>query len=191
MELKTLDENLPEARRKYLEYRAACKENLNATDVALKNAYREVAKGTQVFSLLEVLREAGLDEDRRPRLAFAQANAEFCFCEVQWTGAAKLRWVDDNWTTARRHCRKFEEGFFPRLGSSYEPTVRGRAIMPSIPPELRPPQRALHRYHILWDAVWTPDPPVDPVLCKHLGKDLYAVVAVWDLTDLERAVLRR
>lgn len=31
--------------------------------------------------------------------------------------------------------------------------------------------------------------PVDPALLKHIGGDLYAVVATWDLTDLERAVL--
>ena len=190
MELTTLDEELPTARRKYLEYRAACKQNPNADDEALKNAYREVAKGKQVFSLLEVLQEAGLDEDRRPRLAFAQANSQFCWCAIQSDGSAKLRWVENRWTRGRRNCREFEPGFFPDLGDGWQLPITGRAIVPSVPPLLRP-QKSLHRYHILWDAVWTKDPPVDPVLCKHLGRDLYAVVAVWDLTDLERAVLRR
>jgi hypothetical protein len=32
-------------------------------------------------------------------------------------------------------------------------------------------------------------PPEDPALLKHIGGDLYAVLAVWNLTELERAVL--
>lgn len=42
---------------------------------------------------------------------------------------------------------------------------------------------------ILWEAEWQAVPPKDPALLRHLGGDLYAVVAVWDLTELERAVL--
>lgn len=29
----------------------------------------------------------------------------------------------------------------------------------------------------------------DPALLKHIGGDLYAVLATWDLTELERSVL--
>lgn len=32
-------------------------------------------------------------------------------------------------------------------------------------------------------------PPGDPALLKHMGGDLYAILAVWDLSPLERAVL--
>jgi hypothetical protein len=44
---------------------------------------------------------------------------------------------------------------------------------------------------VLWEADWKvhPVPPGDPALLKHIGGDLYAVVAVWDLTPLEQAVL--
>src|SRR5438046_3023240 len=39
------------------------------------------------------------------------------------------------------------------------------------------------------DVTWQEMPPEDPALLKHIGGDLYAVVAVWNLTELERAVL--
>lgn len=63
--------------------------------------------------------------------------------------------------------------------------------MPTIPPKLRPKRGQLGLYHLLFEAEWglDPDPPVDPALVRHLGGDLYAVLAVWDLTDVERAVL--
>ena len=45
-------------------------------------------------------------------------------------------------------------------------------------------------FHILWEVEqWDPTPPVDPALVRHIRGDLWAVIAMWDLTELERAVL--
>jgi hypothetical protein len=60
-------------------------------------------------------------------------------------------------------------------------------VVPSIPPRLRPPS-ALADYFILWEAAWE-SIPTDPMLLRRLSGSLYAALAVWDLTDLERAVL--
>jgi len=52
------------------------------------------------------------------------------------------------------------------------------------------PKTKLEGFHTLWEVeTWTLEPPRDPVLLRRLGGDLYVVLAVWDLTDLERAVL--
>lgn len=82
----------------------------------------------------------------------------------------------------------FPAGTFSRDGlPDYQ--LRGyRALVPLIPPNLRP-ARALVRYVILFEAEWEPVPPTDPLLLRHLHGDLYAVLAAWDLTPLERAVL--
>lgn len=63
------------------------------------------------------------------------------------------------------------------------------AVVPIVPPRLHP-RAALSNYHILWDAIWTPAPPKDPMLLRRLAGHLYAIVAIWDLTSLEQAVLR-
>ena len=34
-----------------------------------------------------------------------------------------------------------------------------------------------------------PRPPGDPALLRHVGGDVYAVEAVWELTELEKLVL--
>jgi hypothetical protein len=60
--------------------------------------------------------------------------------------------------------------------------------VPLVPPNLRP-ARGLNRYCILFEAEWEPVPPTDPMLLRHLHGSLYAVLAVWDLTPLERAVI--
>jgi hypothetical protein len=43
----------------------------------------------------------------------------------------------------------------------------------------------------LWEVnQWSPArPPDDPVLLSPLGGDLYAVLAHWDLTEIEKMVL--
>jgi hypothetical protein len=59
--------------------------------------------------------------------------------------------------------------------------------VPLIPPRLRP-AGDLSNYHILWEANWQA-PPTDPLLLRHLSGPLYAVLACWDLTPIERAVM--
>ena len=40
-------------------------------------------------------------------------------------------------------------------------------------------------FHVLWEVEsWTPEPPRDPALLRHLRGDLWSVLAVWDLTEL-------
>ena len=65
-------------------------------------------------------------------------------------------------------------------------------MVPLIPPRFRPSNNDLHRYHILWDVqgAWEAEPPKDPFLLSRIHGDLFAVLAVWDLTELERAVLK-
>ena len=64
-----------------------------------------------------------------------------------------------------------------------------RALVPTVPPRLRPAGN-LDSYHVLFEPEWQGDPePADPALLKHIGGDLWAVVATWDLTPLEAAVL--
>ena len=81
----------------------------------------------------------------------------------------------------------FPNGTFPReVENGYRTS---KAVVPSIPPRLRP-KIAYSNLHILWEAEWE-TVPTDPMLLRHLDGALYVVLAVWDLTDLEKAVLKR
>ena len=67
------------------------------------------------------------------------------------------------------------------------------AMVPIVPPQHRP-ARGMGDRLVLWEVdnwEWNtpPAPPGDPALLRHVGGDIYAVDAVWDLTEIERLVL--
>jgi hypothetical protein len=71
----------------------------------------------------------------------------------------------------------------------------GYALIPMIPADVRP-RDALENCYVLWEVEHWADRPIratpdrDPYLLKHLAGDLYAVIAEWDLTELERAIMQ-
>lgn len=121
-----------------------------------------------------------------PKLAVCRAHIPQCYVSVDESGRIEYAEVERPHHRARHTVRRMAEGTLPRAGG-WIPR-RASAMVPIIPPELRPPH-ALSNYHILWEADWRPEPPVDPALLKHIGGDLYAVLATWNLTEVERAVL--
>lgn len=54
---------------------------------------------------------------------------------------------------------------------------------------LEPGDFYIERHRILWEATWSRIAPKDPALLKDIGGGLYVVLAIWDLTELERSVL--
>lgn len=166
---------------------------------AITRGYKAIAKGLQVIDLHKVMQAAGLQPDTYyPKLAVCRADAERCHVHMFDNGRAVFSTEPYNWRQpAKPKCVTVPAGTFesyraPGWDNATRPQRWSElvsALVPMIPPHLKP-KRALGTYHILWDAVWTKQPPVDPLLLKHCGGALYAIVAAWDLTPLEQAVMR-
>lgn len=206
MELSTIEMEKNEAKEAFQQYRAAVKERHNAEDEQIMRVYRELARGRQVIRLSEAVQNGGTtslwgrDWQKRkvrydvPMIAVARANREFV-----WTpGIAPDGGFSMSSKRYPHHNNTFDwirmaAGTFPadeersQFGS-WSPSIR--AIIPTIPPPLRPVAH-LRNYHILWEAKWgiDPPPPGDPALLKQISGDLFAVLAIWDLTEVEQAVL--
>ena len=195
-----------DARKAFLEYkRAVVTENdpLRKGEYdALMRGYKAIASGASVVDLHRVLQVSGLQHDTLyPRLAICNAAAKRCFVAMRSDGGASFH-ADNRMTHGKRNSVRVPPGTFQsyqwgRLADGthgYRNRPQGwkdsaSAIVPLVPAALRP-NASLTNYDILWDAVWTPEPPRDPLLLRHLAGALYAVVAHWDLSPLERAVLR-
>ncbi len=198
MDLATIGMDRQKAREKFLEYRGAVRARHDDEDAAIMAGYRALSRGDLVISLSETIRRGGLDHRGYPRLAVCRADAEWCWFNHarRWdSGASEYRamgsitYMMDSWSEARWTRRRVRvDGVHEPMSQPPHPDVR--AMVPIIPPALRPKAK-LSNYHVLWEADWqkAPRPPGDPALLRRIRGDLWTVMATWDLTELERAVL--
>lgn len=198
----------PDRRREFEEiaraYRIAARDEVPM--IALTPTIR--AGGTIVRTRVQ---NRGTDRETRthcllPRLAVCVATAAYAYTRgVQRDGS--IEFVDSLQRTLRyrrgmlKLDTRFEldEGFEPGAtllnGNRWWRQAAWQSMVPIVPPRHRPPSATtLASYLVLWEVdkwTWTepPLPPGDPALLRHVGGDIYAVLALWDLTELERLVL--
>ncbi len=176
-----------EARELYEKYQASLHYG-EAIDREVARAYRLLGQGKLVIKAMESIKAAGLDQEGLPKLALLRADAKMCWLEMWQDGRARFQswegWRDRKLTNkSHLDC---PAGTFPQRQSHVS---NRKAIVPIVPLHLRP-KHALSNYHILWEADWRLVPR-DPYLLRRLGKgDLWLVVAMWDLTEVERSALQ-
>lgn len=208
MNLETITMEKDEAQEAFREYRAAvtggahkklgeARREYERLDRAVMRGYKELAKGNALLELSKAIAMGGETDvhftdrwsgeestHRFPAIAVCRADAARCLSTGINSSGGVTFYADVRWTRARKNVVRVPDATFERqTGSEW-----ASAIVPTVPPPFRPAY-SLSNYHILWEAEWTGAAPVDPALLKHLGGDLYAVLAVWDLTPLEQAVL--
>jgi hypothetical protein len=165
-------------------------------DWEVQRTYQLLAKGKTIIKALESIAKAGVNEQGLPKLAIAGATAKACYLERATRGTCVMA-SSENWRATKNKFHWGEQAFiFPPSSFPLNWDGKGRtqrsshqAQLPLVPVHLRP-RRGLANYHILWEAEWEPIPPRDPYLLRRIGKaDLWLVVAHWNLTEVERAVL--
>lgn len=203
MELAELHVDPGEARAKLDEYAAQVEAERTAEDRAIAMGYRAAARGLPLISMRETIAMGGYNRHGLPNLAVCPAASAgpdggtemAAECTVRWDG-----WGGNHLIYADRDLWGVNRGALVgkhsvRVQADDPPPARtrksaGTTMVPLIPPRFRPKPRRLKHCHILWEVEeWTLVPPRDPALLRHVRGDLWAVLAVWDLTDLERHVL--
>jgi hypothetical protein len=202
-----------EAKAKVEEYRAAVREQRSVEDQRLARAFTIAAKGRRIILLNETLHAAGVDDQGRPKMAVCRATSTRCELAIE---ADRMLFLDNQrqlntyryrtplggmhvsvpWPDARDTARRLQKESRPELNY---PQWGWTAMVPIVPPSCRPPRRhrlhglapadPLAACHVLWEAEWTTVAPCDPALIRHIEGDLWEVLATWDLTELERAVI--
>ena len=171
-------------------------------DLEIQRVYDAIAKGKVVVRAIASIAAAGLGQDGLPKLALSRAATddgrviETCHVHMEDNGSARF------WWNGRYPRDEMWRSYIDVPAGSFPPPVktRGRwnyaSQVPLVPVHLRPkprrgnPQGGMANYHILYEAEWTRTVPRDPMLLRRFGRsDLWLVVAAWDLTEVERAVL--
>lgn len=214
MDVKTIQLDRAKAQLEYREYREAVKKNHDVEYLRdLKNAYGHARRGHPILDVWQAFSDTGLDANGDPKIAIARADLteiEFRkFSEGQSQGG-EFRPRNDN--RRRRHdamvCGhvSIPQGIlkwnyppqrqqYPTDSWQFRQTEPLRSTLatrvPIIPARFQPPV-GLSNYHILWEVEkWdVVTPPRDPFLLKRISPNVFAVLAAWELTELERTVLR-
>lgn len=194
MDLELITMSQGEARRLFLEYRNNLRDKHNEEDRAVMEGYRHLCRGSALLDLRSAMRVGGQDAQHRPKMAITRADFKWCWFEYTDNGARFIGTNKEslsNWDIKSYGYNTVQvPGGILRAPDGWPARgqARARALVPMIPPKFRPTAK-LSNYHIMFEAEWRPVPPVDPFLLKHLGGTLYVVLAQWDLTPLEQAVL--
>lgn len=189
MDLATIVIEPSEALERAKEYRDAFRLSRSTEDEAMAQGFRAAARGLPIIELSKVIAAGGFFDSGLPHLAIARADATECF--VGWHWREMLTFGDSRFAS-NTHAALVGRHVVNVRADKPAKVIRwnGHTMVPNVPPRHRPKRGRLHNFHILWEVEeWTLTPPRDPALLRHIRGDLWSVLAVWDLTDLERAVL--
>lgn len=160
MNVPTITMPADEARELYDRYRAALAgKEPTVEDRGILLGYKALAAGRAILNLPQAVRGGGVDAEGLPKLAAARAHWRWCHLDAWSNGSGRFGDTADAAANRRRP-----------TWHKYLALPAGTLTGPAVPG-------------------WQPVPPTDPLLLRHLHGDLYAVLAAWDLTPLERAVL--
>ena len=143
--------------------------------------------------LSRCIENGGWFDNGLPRIAIVRADATRCWVENEsWTGPAV---IFKGSASARNRgalvgANTVRINTTPQVAQGQRLAWRAETIVPIIPPQHRPKRSRIRGFHVLWEVEqWANIAPHDPALLRHIRGDLWSVVATWDLTELERAVL--
>lgn len=172
-------------------------ENVHRNDPeyqAAEAGFEALAQGKPLLNLVAAFEHAGLGPDNRPRLAIARADRrqvqvsrDFWNNPKAWIFNTKLSPMGPEGGPSLRVVVPWHDNV---------PPVTGFSLVPLVPADVRQEVKFNPREcFILWEVESWSDrligaqPPRDPYLLKHLTGALYAVLAEWELTELERAIM--
>lgn len=166
----------------------------------LKQVYYHLSKGNPVLDIYEVFKKSGVNESGEPKLAICQADARECYFRKRELGSGTFSRFKD-WGKAESV--SLPSNTFPDWPRGMikkewgEGEIEGilrrevKTTVPIVPAHLLPTGK-LDNYYILWEvSEWNEVPIVaDPFLLKRINDNAFIVLAEWDLTEVEQAVIR-
>lgn len=192
MKTSVVEMSVEEAKQALVEYG----EPQTEEDKVMVRLYRALARGRRILDLYQTIGKAGCGDHFLPRLAIARAD--WRMVRFSCGKYATDVFFSDNGMRPGQAQFCMKRYLLPRTALPFLPPrnvdttkdITAFAAVPEIPPRLRPSDLSL--YAILWDAKWLPAAPADPLLLKPLDRrgQFWGIVAGWDLTPLEKAVVR-
>jgi len=171
----------------------------------LMAVYGHLKHGGKIVDVYEAFHKAGLKEEH-PKFAIVSFDARWCYLYKKMNGGAifsnenKGRW-DVHAVKGNGDVELPPDTYEWQREEDKREIVGGtrfKTVAPMVPPRvvnIASAKLTPQHYHVIFEPeVWAkskvPRPPGDPILVKRLTPNIFGVVATWDLTKLERAVIR-
>lgn len=203
MEVESFKLVKKKATEELMNLREAFKRNLALkNEGALKDMQRVYGymshHGGAVVDVPESIKKAGLNADGDPKIAIIRADFKVCHLRKRDRGGFVMSGFDTQmW---HRPLKKDGDFAMPQNTFTWKRHENGRWIIgeslktpvPMIPPAILIDEvkHSLKNYYILWEVEKWDQVPRDPMLLKQLTPNLFGVLATWNLTELERAIIR-
>ena len=166
----------------------------------MKDAMYQMKEGRELIDVYELMKKFGLSEKNKPVFAIARADITEVYFEKLDEGSGSFQmeqgWNRTGWNTDVNLPQKIFDVHWDRVDEKSDMAwnIKDKKMqtkVPIIPVELIP-DGDLKNYYILWEVVDWEDlpPPKDPILLKRISENLFAVLGCWDVTELERSVMR-
>lgn len=201
MNLSTIQISKSEAMQKLVGYKGLNARQKTLEDTRLESLYNAVKNGARVIDVSSAFKETPLNDKGQPKLAIARADWKRVYfhprCWVQLS--LDERTINSNSYlkgagTFTDNPRFNDQGFQKSVSlpaGTFGENLKGNIIhsaVPHVPPNIRPPHH-LRNYYILFEVENWETYPVDPFLLKRIHNNLFVVLAEWELTALEAALL--
>ena len=190
--------SIEKANQEWVKYCAVLRRRDDADDTShlkdLKKVFFQLSKGNRLIDLYESIKQAGKNEIDQPRLGFSRADkTRVVFLKgrngsgIYMSEVAYRYSMDDMAAYVRMPEGTF--GNWTKYGQ-WRSDRKLTATLPIIPANYFP-KGDLKNFYLLWEVdAWTEEPPHDPFLLKRVTKNIYLVLAAWELSEIERAVLK-
>jgi len=206
MELEELEVERQEVETELTNIKTAIKEGYITRRTALARdllaVYGHLKHGGKIVDIYKAFSKAGLDEDGHPKISIAPFNAKWCYLYKKRNGGAIFSSTNkDTWQIYAVKANgdiALPADTYDWDSETQKKGTRWKCVSPIVPPRVLTIASAKltpQHYHIIfepeiWSKAKVPTPPRDPILGKMLTPNIFGVVATWDLTELERSIIR-
>lgn len=192
----SMTETKTKATELWHEYKAAAKAYKDPVYADLQKIYNQVKNGNKVVDIGKVIAKGGVHENFHPKLAIAKATNKQVWCRYRESGTVEYYNQNNYWLRACdisivKCLPQIPKEKLPKVswGRGYDDEFKLTAPIPIIPAKLRP-KTLTDDYYILWEVdVWQMIPPTDPYLLRRITKNMFVVLAGWDLTEIEKSAM--
>lgn len=166
----------------------------------MKSAYYHMKEGRELIDVYEIIKKFGVTKNNEPKIVVARADGTKLYFEKRDEGSGVLG-INMQYTQVYgKDCiylpqKTFEIHWERRDDrSDSDWNIKNKIIQTKVPliPAQLIPDGSLENYYILWESKdWEDLPPAkDPLLLKRISENMFAILGAWDVTELERSIMR-